>query len=74
MTVERLNEVAMQMKPEESIRLDPVLNDIAQETLDLVDDDSLSADQLDDQIGALEKTVSHLVKSLQREIEPEATL
>ena len=66
--------VAMQMKPEESDRLEPIIVDLAERTLELVDAEQLADPSADLELDDLEETLKGLMQALTRQFATETTL
>lgn len=66
--------VALQMQPEHSSRLEPVIVDLAERTLELVDADVLATARADDELEEIESTVDGLMETMTRWVETETTL
>lgn len=66
--------VAMQMKPEESDRLEPIIVDLAERTLELVDAEELRDPSADTELDDLESTLKGLMQALTRQVQTETTL
>ncbi|MES2964749.1 MAG: hypothetical protein V4760_12725 [Bdellovibrionota bacterium] len=66
--------VALQMKPEESDRLEPIIVDLAERTLELVDAEQLSDPSADLELDDLEETLKGLMQALTRQVATETTL
>ena len=66
--------VAMQMKPEEADRLEPVIVDLAERTLELVDAEQLVQPSAEQELEDLETALSSLMEALTRQVQTEAVL
>lgn len=73
-SLDSIAEVALQMKPETTQRLEPVIVDLAEQTLSLVGGDEIQNVKTDSELDRLELTVSQLVGALNKMIEPEMSL
>ncbi len=74
LTLDQVAAVALQMTPEHSSRVEPVLVDLAEQTLELIDDASIRASATDDELDRIEETLMGLMTSINRMTEPEMTL
>ena len=63
-----------QMKPEMAERIEPVIVDLAEQAIELATDQSLQAPGTDAALTKLEITVTELVHTMSRLVEPEASL
>ena len=70
----RINEVSMQMDPDRAATLEPVLMDIAEETMALSDRSTIVKPTTDEDLGRIEATVKKLSHAVARSIEPEMSL
>lgn len=66
--------VALQMKPEESDRLEPIIVDLAERTLELVDAEQLADPSSDRELDDLESTLKGLMEAVTRQVATETTL
>lgn len=73
-SLDRVAEVALQMKPETTQRLEPVIVDLAEQTLELVGSDEIQNVKTDTELDRLETTVGELVNAMNKVIEPEMSL
>lgn len=74
MTLDSVAAVAMQMQPEQASRIEPVLVDLAERTLLLVEDDAIKKTSTDAELDEIEETLTGLMSSINKTIEPEARL
>ncbi|MES2857119.1 MAG: hypothetical protein V4692_14720 [Bdellovibrionota bacterium] len=74
MTLDHVAAVALQMNPESSERIEPVLVDLAEKTLELIDEDSIRSASADGELDRIEETLTGLMQTMNRMIEPEMTL
>jgi hypothetical protein len=72
--LDRIAQVTAQMKPETSDRVEPVLSDLAEQTIELATEDGLQSPETDAALERIEATVSQLTKAVNRYVEPEASL
>lgn len=73
-SLDRVASVAIQMRPENAERLEPVIVDLAEQTLELVTHEAIQNNETDIELDRLEVTVGRLVKTMNRMIEPEMSL
>lgn len=73
-SLDKVAAVAIQMKPENTERLEPVIVDLAEQTLNLVGQSEIQNVKTDSELDRLELTVGELANALNRMIEPELTL
>jgi hypothetical protein len=73
-TLDRVAEISMQMSPERSSTLEPVIVDLAERTLELTSNDTVRNDSTDQKLGQLELTLDRLVGVLGKIVEPEVSL
>jgi hypothetical protein len=73
-TLDKVAAVTLQMSPERSSRIEPVLVDLAEQTLALVDEETLKASDTDEELDHIESTLAGLMNSMNRMIEPEMSL
>lgn len=66
--------ICMQMAPERSARLEPVLVDLAEQALRLSDDATIRRASTENELDKLEATIARLVKAISRVVEPEFSL
>ena len=64
----------LQLKPETASRVEPVVVDLAEQTIDLSSDGVIREDSTDARLMKLETTVSALVKVMRKYVEPEMEL
>lgn len=74
MTLDRVAEVTLQMNPDKAMRLEPVLVDLAEQTIKLTSADAVLRTSTDNELDQIEKTVDRLVTVVERTVEPEMTL
>lgn len=74
MTLDRVAEVTGQMSPERAVALEPVLVDLAEQTLELTSDEAVQSPSTDEELDEIEGTVSKLVGVVETMIEPEMSL
>lgn len=73
-SLDQVAAVTLMMKPETASRLEPVIVDLAEQTLKLVDNDAIVSVKTDNELDRLEVTVGSLMKTMDRVIEPEVSL
>jgi hypothetical protein len=73
-SLDKVAAVAVQMKPENAERLEPVIVDLAEQTLNLVGQSEIQNVKTDSELDRLELTVGELANALSRTIEPEISL
>jgi hypothetical protein len=73
-TLDQVAAVTQQMSPEHSNRIEPVLVDLAEQTLGLVDEETIGAKETDQQLDRIEETLTGLMRSVNRMVEPEVML
>lgn len=66
--------VAMQMKPEEADRLEPVIVDLAERTLELVDAEALAEPAADIELEDLEEALAKLMEAVTLQVQTETVL
>ena len=76
LALDKIASATLQLKPETASRLEPVVVDLAEQAVDLSSDEALltTSGATDDSLARLEDTVSHLVKTMNRLVEPEMSL
>jgi len=74
MTLDRVAEVTLQMSPDKAMRLEPVLVDLAEQTVKLTSAEAVLRTSTDNELDEIEKTVDRLVTVVERTVEPEMTL
>ncbi len=74
LALDGIAQATLQLKPETASRLEPVVVDLAEQAIDLTRDDSLNAVESEQSILKLEKTVSQLLRTMSRYVEPEMLL
>ncbi len=72
--LDQVAQVTAQMKPETADRVEPVIVDLAEQTIDLANERALQAAETDATLARIEETVAHLTRTMNRYIEPEASL
>jgi hypothetical protein len=72
--LEHIAQVTAQMKPETADRVEPVIVDLAEQAIDLANERALRSSETDVVLTRLEMTVSELGRTMNRYIEPEASL
>jgi hypothetical protein len=72
--LDHIAEVTAQMKPETADRVEPVIVDLAEQTIDLANEKALRSSETDSALTKIEATVGQLGKTMNRYIEPEANL
>ena len=73
-TLDQVAQVTLQMGPEQSAWIEPVLVDLAEQTLGLTSDEAVSDRTTDEALDDLEGTVNKLVNAVSRMVEPEMSL
>lgn len=74
MALDHVAAVALQMQPEQAERLEPVIVDIAEQTLELVSDSQIRQTSTDGELDRLEDMLGKLIGSMSRMVEPEMSL
>lgn len=74
LALDRIAAATQQMKPETAARIEPVVADLAEQTIDLASQRALDSKSTDDQLTKLEATTSELMRTMRRIVEPEADL
>lgn len=74
MALDQVAAVALQMQPEQAERLEPVIVDIAEQTLELVPDAQIKLASTDGELDRLEDMLGKLIGSMNRMVEPEMSL
>lgn len=74
MALDGVAEVALQMSPEQSARLEPVIIDLAEQTLELTTEDAAFRGSTDVELSEIEATLEKLVTAVERLVEPEMTI
>ncbi len=74
LALDRVAAATLQMKPETASRLEPVIVDLAEQAVDLSSEEALSSPSTDAILTHLEETVSHLIQTMSRVVEPEISL
>ena len=72
--LDRVAETAMQMNPDRAASLEPVILDLANQTLELTDASAVAKADTDEALDELETTISQLVGVIGRLVEPEMSL
>lgn len=72
--LDRLAEITAQMKPETADRIEPVVVDLAEQTIDLANARALQSSETDASLNKIEHTLLELTRALSRYVEPEASL
>lgn len=72
--LDQVAEITAQMKPETADRIEPVIVDLAEQTIDLANERALQSDETDAALGKIEATVTELIRTMNRYVEPEASL
>lgn len=72
--LDRIAQVTAQMKPETADRVEPVLVDLAEQTIELATEQGLQSPETDAVLERIEATVLQLTKTMNRYVEPEASL
>ena len=72
--LDRVAETAMQMNPDRAASLEPVILDLANQTLELTDASEVAKADTDEALDELETTISELVGVIGRLVEPEMSL
>jgi hypothetical protein len=72
--LDKVAAVTQQMKPENAERIEPVIVDLAEQAIELANENTLKADSTDLTLTKLETTVTELVHTMSRYVEPEASL
>lgn len=73
-SLDRAASVAIQMHPQNSQRLEPVIVDLAEQTLNLVGSSEIQNVKTDSELDRLETTVGELMSAMNKMIEPEMSL
>lgn len=73
-SLDKAAEVAVLMHPQNSERLEPIIVDLAEQTLNLVGASEIQNVKTDAELDRLELTVGQLVHAMSRMIEPEMSL
>ncbi len=73
-SLDKAASVAIQMHPQNSQRLEPVIVDLAEQTLNLVGSSEIQNVKTDSELDRLETTVGELVSAMNKMIEPEMSL
>ncbi len=74
LALDQVAEITAQMKPETADRIEPVIVDLAEQTIDLANERALQSDETDAALGKIEATVTELIRTMNRYVEPEASL
>lgn len=73
-TLDHVAAVAVQMNPDHADRIEPVINDLAEQSLELASEEAVSTSASDEDLERIEKTIDGLVTALDRMVEPELSL
>ena len=74
LALDGIAQATLQLKPETASRLEPVVVDLAEQAIELTRNESQNSVEADQSLLKLEKTVSQLVRTLNRFVEPELSL
>jgi hypothetical protein len=74
MTLDYVAEVTMQMHPDQLDSVEPVIVDLAEQTLELTSVEAVLDEGTDEDLDELESTVDDLVIAIERYVEPEMNL
>lgn len=74
MTLDGIAQVALQMSPDQALRIEPVLVDLAEQTIELSDEDLVRTSDADRELNEIENTVDELVAAIEKMVEPEHSL
>jgi hypothetical protein len=73
-TLNNIAEVSMQMAPERSANLEPIIVDLAERTIELTGAAAIQQESTDEKISQIEMTIDRLVGALNKSVEPEVSL
>lgn len=73
-SLETMAEASVQMSPDHASLIEPVITDLAEQTIELTDSDAVMDSSTDDEIEEIEKTLDQLVTAVERMVEPEMSL
>ena len=73
-TLDHIAQLAAQMKPETADRVEPVIVDLAEQAIELANERALRANETEASLKKIELTVSQLSHTIDRYVEPEASL
>lgn len=74
LALDRVAQATLQLKPDTASRIEPVVVDLAEQAVDLSSDEALHSTDTDATLSKIEDTVSHLVRTMGRLVEPEMSL
>jgi hypothetical protein len=74
MQLDQIAQVTAQMKPETADRVEPVIVDLAEQAIDLANEQALQSSETDAVLTRIEATVTELTRTMNRYVEPEASL
>ncbi len=74
LSLDGIAQATLQLRPETASRIEPVVVDLAEQAIELTRDDSVVSGEADQALLKLENTVSQLVQTMSRYVEPEMSL
>lgn len=73
-TLDGIAAAALQMNPDQAVQIEPVLVELAEQTLLLTSEDAVLEPSTDGELTEIEETVEDLVVAVERMVEPEMSL